>query len=126
DRLDIIDEQAKTVCLVDYKTGRARTDNQIAGKVGWADLSERERALPENLRSPLRRQVIFYRLLCELDPDFTYQPVSAQLAFIKSKAGGKPVLREVALTDEDVDGLKELLRTVWDEIQSLAFWERVK
>ncbi|MBQ6438011.1 ATP-dependent helicase, partial [bacterium] len=39
DRLVIIDEQANTVCLVDYNTGRARTDNQIAGKVGWADLS---------------------------------------------------------------------------------------
>jgi DNA helicase II / ATP-dependent DNA helicase PcrA len=124
DRVDWLDKKERLVRVVDYKTGRSRTLNDLLGKTKTAatDYSERERNLPESIRSPYKRQLLFYKLLAELDQ--TFQPVVSEgvFDFIEpDKQSGKLVRRHLHLPEADVDDLKDLIREVMAEIRELKF-----
>lgn len=121
DRADWIDQAAKSVRVFDYKTGRSKTINEIDGKVGTADFSERELALPEAVRGPLKRQLLFYKLLLDLDASFTGEVMTGVFEFVEPDRDGKVVNRELALYNEDVEALKALIIEVTAEIRNLVF-----
>ena len=121
DRIDSIGESGYNVRVIDYKTGRARSQNEIDGKVGTTDFSERELGLPENIRGPYKRQLLFYKLLTELDKSFTYTVTGGLFDFVEPDRDGKFVQRRFELLDEDVTALKELIRLVMKEIRELQF-----
>jgi len=85
------------------------------------ELSERERALPEPIRGPYKRQLLFYKLLTELDTTFKPTVTHGVFEFVEPNASGKIVTRLFELKQEDVELLKELIREVMSEIRSLAF-----
>lgn len=122
DRIDIIDPEKKLVRVVDYKTGRVQSVNEIEGKTLSAGLSEREQSLPEAIRGPYKRQLLFYKLLTELDKTFPHTVAQGTFEFIEpSKTSQKFVRREFDLHQSDVDQLKELIKEVMDEIRNLKF-----
>jgi DNA helicase-2/ATP-dependent DNA helicase PcrA len=122
DRIDWVDKEKKTVRVVDYKTGGAKTANEIEGKTASVQLSERELALPESIRGPYKRQLLFYKLLTELDQTFIPTVTEGMFDFVEpDKYTGKLVRREFSLRDEDVKDLKELIREVMKEIRELKF-----
>lgn len=118
DRIDALDGDQAMV--IDYKTGRHLTMGQLLGTTADAQLSQRERALPEPIRSQYKRQLLFYKLLCDLEPSFTKEVTTGALHFVKSD-DEKITIREFALPDEELDLLKDLIQQVWQEIQTLAF-----
>lgn len=124
DRVDWLDEAQKTVNVIDYKTGRARTINDIEGKVGTEEYSERELALPEQIRGRMKRQLLFYKLLTELDHSFPAKVTSGIFDFVEPDRDGKFTVREISLLDEDVELLKELIKQIMIEIRSLQFLTR--
>lgn len=70
DRIDPLDVTARTVRIVDYKTGsQAKTRNAIEGKTKGDD-------------STLREQLIFYSLLTTLDRHFPYHATEFALLFL--------------------------------------------
>jgi DNA helicase II / ATP-dependent DNA helicase PcrA len=124
DRVDWIDKKEKTVRVIDYKTGRSRTLNDLLGttKTAQADYSSRELALPESIRSPYKRQLLFYKLLAELDPTFQPRVSEGVFDFIEpDKQTGKLVRRHLDLPDQEVADLKELIKEVMAEIRELKF-----
>jgi DNA helicase-2/ATP-dependent DNA helicase PcrA len=121
DRVDWLDRSAQTVQVVDYKTGRSKTANEVEGKVSVADFSERELALPEPIRGPLKRQLLFYKLLLELDRSFTGTVTSGMFEFVEPDRDGKVVDRQFELEKEDVELLKKLIIQVVEEIRQLKF-----
>ena len=122
DRIDWIDKAKKTVRVVDYKTGRIKTKNEIEGKTASANLSERELSLPESIRGPYKRQLLFYKLLTELDRSFIPVVEEGVFDFVEpDKQSGKLVRHEFTLRDEDVKDLKEIIRIVMKEIRELKF-----
>lgn len=121
DRIDWLDDEKKKVRVVDYKTGRPKTMNEILGKVGIDEYSERELALPESIRGQYKRQLVFYKLLTDLDKSFGPTATVGILDFVKPNSEGKFTRREVALLDEDVEDLKKLILEVMAEIRSLKF-----
>ncbi len=124
DRVDWIDEQSKTVRLIDYKTGTAKTAAEIAAtsQTTFGKLSLREQALPEGIRGPLKRQLLFYKLLTELDPTFDVSAVSGVFEFVEpDKRTGQLLQREVSFDQSEVEQLKSLIREVMVEIRALAF-----
>jgi len=123
DRVDWLDKSAKKARVIDYKTGRARTMNEIEGKVGTEEYSERELALPENIRGRLKRQLVFYKLLTELDQSFPATITDGMFDFVEPDRDGKFTQRQIALLPEDVTALKELIQQVMKEIRSLEFLE---
>ncbi len=125
DRIDILNKDDKTVRVIDYKTGHQRTIGEIEGKTVSAKLSDREQKLPESIRGPLKRQLLFYKLLAQLDSTLPYTVESGMFDFVEAdKASGKLVRREFELLDSDVNDLKELIRTVMKEIRNLEFLEK--
>jgi len=124
DRVDWFDRDKKQVRVIDYKTGRVRSINDIEGRTQTSRLSEREQTLPEGIRGPYKRQLVFYKLLTQLAADFPYQAVEGVLEFVEPvKGGNKFVSRRFDLLDEDVRDLKQLIREVMAEIRALKFLE---
>lgn len=124
DRVDWIDKKKKTVRVIDYKTGRAKSKNDIEGKIISANLSDRERALPESIRGPYKRQLLFYKLLTELDQTFIPTVEEGLFDFIEAdKTTGKLTRQLFPLRDDEVKDLKELIREVMAEIRALKFLE---
>ncbi len=123
DRVDWVDKADKTVKVIDYKTGKAKSKNYIEGKIASAGLSEREQQLPESIRGPYKRQLLFYKLLTDLDETFIPTVTEGEFDFVEPNSSGKLVKRSFSLKDEDVDDLKQLIRQVMTEIRNLKFLE---
>lgn len=121
DRIDWLDEQKKLVRVVDYKTGDPKSVNFIEGKVASMNLSEREMALPEPIRGPYKRQLLFYKLLTDLDPTFKPTVTHGSFSFVEPNQSGKIIERSFELKNEDVELLKALIKEVMAEIRELEF-----
>lgn len=124
DRIDLLHAGNKEIKVIDYKTGKARSANEIEAKTKTAqvDFSERELALPESIRGPYKRQLLFYKLLTELDPQFHFTATVGEFDFVEpSKTSGTLVKRSFDLQQEDVEELKMLIKEVMREIRGLGF-----
>jgi len=125
DRLDWIDREKKLVKVIDYKTGKAKSANDILGLTKSTPASQRELSLPETIRGSYMRQLVFYKLLCQLDPTFKASVVTGAFEFVEpaGKNSDKIIEREFKISDEAVDDLKALIRQVMKEIRELAFFQ---
>jgi len=121
DRIDWLDQAHKTLKVVDYKTGHAQTANEIEGKTATSEFSERELALPESIRGPYKRQLLFYKILTQLDKSFAGIVTEGIFDFVEPDREGKFTRRSFALLDEDVAALQELIKEVMVEIRELKF-----
>ena len=121
DRVELIDPEQKIVKVIDYKTGRSRTVNEIEGKVGTSEYSDRELQLPEIIRGWYKRQLVFYKLLLELDNSFTGKITRGTFEYVEPDESGKYVIRDIVLDDEAVLEMKKLIQQVITEIRELKF-----
>jgi DNA helicase-2/ATP-dependent DNA helicase PcrA len=85
------------VNVVDYKTGKKKSTN----------------------KDNYQRQLVFYKLLLELDEKKKYIMKSGELDFIESKKKER-----FDITENDVLELKKLITEKANEIFSLAFWDK--
>ncbi|PWU22708.1 hypothetical protein C5B42_05260 [Candidatus Cerribacteria bacterium 'Amazon FNV 2010 28 9'] len=109
DRIDWLDKEKNTVKITDYKTGRARSLNDIEGKTSTSTGS-------------YKRQLVFYKLLTQLDRSFTPNAEMFEFDFVEpDKQTGKHKRVSVAVTNEEVQELKELIKHVYQDIRSLKF-----
>ena len=129
DRIDWLDKDKGWIRVVDYKTGRPKTvgDIEATSKSSMRDFSERELALPETIRGSYKRQLVFYKLLIDLDPSLNpkLEVKEAVFNFVepKDKGGDKFVERAFEITREEVQDLKKLIKDVVQEIRELKFLE---
>jgi hypothetical protein len=132
DRLDWLDQKQGLVKVIDYKTGRSQSLNYILAKTKIAvkNLSEREVALPETIRGNYQRQLVFYKLLMQLDRQLSPKIEVAEAAFNfiepTQKGGDQFVSRSLVVSDEAIDDLKKLIKEVMGEIRSLKFLENLE
>ena len=104
DKIEFIDE--KNVVVVDYKTGKPKSRNEIEGKTKDAD-------------GNYKRQLTFYKLL--LDGDGKLRMNSGQIDFIEPNDRGIYKKESFEITNAEVVELKALISTVADEILNLKF-----
>ena len=124
DRVDWVDKRQNLVRVIDYKTGKQRSIGDIEGTTKAAELSEREQALPESIRGPYKRQLLFYKLLADLDPTFRPTVTEGTFEFVEPhRETGKISTRTFDLSDDAVEDLKAVIRTVMQEIRDLRFLE---
>ena len=121
DRLDYLPGEKNVLRVIDYKSGRSQTENELLGKTSSAKLSDWEKELPEALRHSTKRQLLFYKLLCQLEPNFDDEVAYGVIDFVKKTESNKPVRREFVLPEEEVAELKDLLKKIWQEILDLKF-----
>ena len=109
DRFDWVSPSVKTVKAIDYKTGQPKTRNQILGKTKEENLD-------------YYRQLVFYKLLAQLDQSFKLTMVEGELDFVQRAKGAKKLRRETfILSADEVDDLKKTIRAVMKEIRALNF-----
>jgi DNA helicase-2/ATP-dependent DNA helicase PcrA len=107
DRLDL-DEEGNVTLIVDYKTGKPKTRNEIEGNT-------------KSSNGDYKRQLTFYVLLLSLYEDVRYACRTCKLSFIEPDAKGVVHEEVFTITDEEVHELKNELIRVAGEISSGAF-----
>ncbi|MFH0942757.1 MAG: ATP-dependent DNA helicase [Candidatus Beckwithbacteria bacterium] len=108
DRIDLLSVSKKTVKVVDYKTGSPKSRNQILGKTQEAN-------------ADYYRQLVFYRLLSQLDRSFKLKVSEAELEFVEPTPSGKLKKENFIISDQDVADLKETIRQSMKAIRCLNF-----
>ena len=94
-KLDRIDGGEGTpVTVIDYKTGSAKSENEIRG-------------LTKDATGDYYRQLVFYKLL--LDRDGRHKMGKGALHFVEPTDSGKIVTREFIITDDEVRELEQEL-----------------
>ncbi|MDA1337912.1 MAG: PD-(D/E)XK nuclease family protein, partial [bacterium] len=96
------------VKVVDYKSGRPKSSNEIEGKT-------------KNSDGDYKRQLIFYKLLCDLDKSLSFVVKEAEIDFVESASLGKPKKVSFEITKEQVDDLKVTIKKVMKDILDLKF-----
>ncbi|MEK7086363.1 MAG: ATP-dependent DNA helicase [Patescibacteria group bacterium] len=89
DRLDVHDDG--TVVVIDYKTGKAKSENDIRGLTKSGD-------------GNYYRQLVFYKLL--LDRDGRYTMHEGALHFVEPDEKGKCIIRTFTIIDAEVAALE--------------------
>ncbi|MEI6887179.1 MAG: ATP-dependent DNA helicase [bacterium] len=120
DKIELIKEPSNhtekpIVRIVDYKSGKPKSDNEIEGNT-------------KNSDGDYKRQLLFYKLLSENDRNFEYEVNEAELDFLKDDKGK---FKKYVFTYADlnrVEELKELkvqIKNSWKDIKDHKF-ERTK
>lgn len=68
------------------------------------------------------RQMVFYKLLCDVSPRFPFTFASAEIDFIQKSEKKGFVKKSIEITDEEVRSLTKEIKEVWNQIQQLAFF----
>ncbi|MCX6807760.1 MAG: PD-(D/E)XK nuclease family protein, partial [Patescibacteria group bacterium] len=105
----IVFGQIVPVRVVDYKTGKVRTENEIMGKTKSADLA-------------MFRQILFYRILTRQDYDFSrrFEMAEGQIDFVQGKDGVYKKIN-VPFGADDITNMEQTITDVWNKIMSLDF-----
>ncbi|NCT55962.1 ATP-dependent helicase [bacterium] len=96
------------VKVIDYKTGKPKSKNEIEGKTKYSD-------------GGYKRQLVFYKLLCDLDKTFKYKAEQFELDFVEPNDTGKYKKEVFIITEEEVKELKEVIIQTMKDIRELKF-----
>jgi DNA helicase-2/ATP-dependent DNA helicase PcrA len=107
DKLELLGDGKARV--VDYKTSKPKSRNEILGKTKAEGAGD------------YYRQLLFYKLLLENLEPRKYQVSSGLIDFIEPDLKGRYKQEEFTLEPEDVEALKLQIKTVAAEILSLEF-----
>lgn len=98
-----------SVNVIDYKTGKPKSRNEIEGKVKDGD-------------GNYKRQLVFYKLL--VDGAKHWRMNSATLDFIQPLPSGKYRREVFEITDEETKELTKVVKSTACEILNLTFWRK--
>ncbi|MFC1780511.1 ATP-dependent helicase [Patescibacteria group bacterium] len=112
DKIEFVNKDKKEVKVIDYKTGTPKTRGEIEGKTKYSD-------------GDLLRQLLFYKILSQLDRNFNYTVVKGEFDFVESKSGKGAKKEEYEYSDEQIENLKNTIRENMKQIYNLEF-ERTK
>lgn len=106
------------VAVIDYKTWSIKTESIIK----WTDRYWNKKEWYEH--GKYYRQLLFYKLLAESDPEFSskYNITELALDFVEWK-NWKYKYQTIELNQEDYEDFKNLLKDSWSKINDLNFWK---
>ena len=110
DKIEFLND-AGTVRVVDYKTGKPKTRNFILGKTSAS-------------QGDYYRQLVFYKLLLNNYEDGKYCMKEGVIDFVEPDDKGRFRRERFEIKEEEVKDLEEKINQVSDEILNLKFWDR--
>lgn len=109
DKIEPLGSDMKKVRVIDYKTGRPKSRNDIEGKTAQGS-------------GDYKRQLVFYQLLADLDQNFRFTVAETELDFVEAdKNTGKLKKERFSITKDEVEDLKKVIFKVWSDILALKF-----
>ena len=103
DRIDLFTPTSQECRIVDYKTGRPKFTVEAVRK-----------------EEGLFRQLVFYKLLCDVSPSFIHEARLFTLDFIGNEDTDRKLI-ELEITGQEVEELKGVIKAVWKKITELDF-----
>jgi RecB family exonuclease len=110
DRLDF-DDSGQVIRVVDYKTGKPKTRNEILG-------------LTKNSEPDYHRQLVFYALLLKLHDDKNYVCNNGALSFVEPTPRGVIKEEQFVVTDEEIKSLESDIKEAVEDYVSGNFIKR--
>ncbi|MDP3799916.1 MAG: ATP-dependent DNA helicase [bacterium] len=110
DRLEL-KPNSPAVTVVDYKTGAAKSRNEILGNTKNAD-------------GNYFRQLVFYKLLLDLLPNKKYNMLAGAIDFTEPDDKNRFKREVFEISNEETKALKETITKCADEILNLKFWNK--
>ncbi len=110
-KIDKLEFSKEGVNVVDYKTGKTKSRNQIEGKT-------------KNSQGDIKRQLVFYKLLLDNYKKKKYNMTSGEIDFVEPNEKGKFKKEKFLIGEKEIKELKELVEKVSQEIVSLSFWDK--
>jgi DNA helicase II / ATP-dependent DNA helicase PcrA len=110
DKVELIDASGN-VNVVDYKTGKPRSRNDILGTTASSE-------------GNYKRQLVFYKLLLDGGFPDKYKMVSGEIDFVEPGDNGKYRKERFEVDPGEVLELKKEISRVGKEIINLDFWNR--
>lgn len=101
DRIDLDHPDSPKATIIDFKTGKPKTENQIREDGDYF------------------RQLAFYALLMEHGMPL-YEPVGYVLDFV-GEGTEHPIERKFMITKEEKEELRKVIKAVWEKVQKLDF-----
>jgi DNA helicase II / ATP-dependent DNA helicase PcrA len=108
DKIEMLDPLQKKVKITDYKTGKPRSRNDIEGKTKSSD-------------GRYKRQLNFYKILCEQDQLFSFDVENGEFDFIEPNPSGKFKKEEFCFEKKELDELKVLIKDTYGKIKKYKF-----
>ncbi len=114
DKIEILSDGSANV--VDYKTKKPMTRNDIEGKT-------------KNSDGNYKRQLVFYKILLDNYPsnpegEIKYKMETGELDFIEPDANGKYKKEKFSIGEEDTKELVKLIQKTSLEIANFEFWDK--
>ena len=107
DRIDLLSRPDRTVRVVDYKTGKSKTRGEIEGTT-------------KSSPGDYKRQLVFYKLLADLDQRFNFTVTETEIDFVAPPDGRyKKEIFKVA--DTELADLKKTIQETVKKIRNLNF-----
>lgn len=110
DKIEILDS-TNNVNVIDYKTGKIKSRNEILG-------------LTKNSDGNYLRQLTFYNLLLNNYQDNKFKMQSGEIDFIQPDDKGNYKKEIFTITKEMVDNLENQIIQISKEILDLSFWDK--
>lgn len=110
DKLEYVSPDHTHVVVVDYKTGKPKTEGQIRGTT-------------KDGNGEYYRQLVFYKLLLKHFAGGSMKMEQGVLEFIEPNERGVLKRYEFEIGDDEVEELENTVRRVVSEISELAFWD---
>ncbi len=110
DKVEFLDDTPH-VRVIDYKTGKPKSRNEIEGKTKGSD-------------GNYKRQLIFYHLLLDMFENGKYKMTLGEISFVEPDERGKYHSELFEITPEEVAMLRDQVLAVSDEILNLSFWDK--
>ncbi len=109
DKVELLEDGK--VKVVDYKTGKIRSRNNLEGKT-------------KDSNGDYKRQLVFYKLLLDRYNKGQYNMVMGEIDFIEPNENGKHQKELFEIESEEVIALEELIKNISQEILNLSFWDK--
>jgi len=110
DKIEILNDE-NNVNVVDYKTGKPKSKNDIMG-------------LNKNSTGDYLRQLTFYNLLLNNYNNGKYKMVSGEIDFVQPDEKGEYHKEIFSITPQMVLDLENQIKSVAKEILELSFWDK--
>src|SRR3989344_733642 len=110
DKIEYLDG-GETVNVVDYKTGKAKTRNELEGKT-------------KNATGDYPRQLAFYKLLLDNYPTFTAEMISGEIDFVEPDSNGKFQREKFIITATETTALQEQIFDLAEQVLEFKFWDK--
>ena len=110
DKIEQLDENGE-VNVVDYKTGRSKTRNELEGKT-------------QSGTGDYKRQLVFYKLLLDEHPTAKLNMTSGEIDFVEPDQKGNFHKEKFLISDEEVQSLRETIADISDQVLNLKFQDK--